>query len=134
MDVSIYDVGMTTAVIEHVQPADLWADIMEGAPTPIIIDIREMGEFMHSHIPRASLIPMPRILKGDVVLPKDEPLVLICRTGRRTTQTIHILQEQGYNNIKNLDGGMVAWEKAGLPAVMGDFLDDEEENELLGLD
>jgi len=68
---------------------------------------------------------MPRILNGDVLLPKDEPIVLVCRTGRRTTQTICTLQEQGYNNIKNLDGGMVAWEKAGLPAVMGDFIDEE---------
>jgi len=134
VDVSTCDVGILTAVIEHVQPEELWADIMDGAPTPAIIDIREMGEFMRAHVPRASLIPMPRILNGDVLLPKDEPIVLVCRTGRRTTQTICTLQEQGYDNIKNLDGGMVAWEKAGLPAVMGDFADDEEENELLGLD
>ncbi len=134
VNVPICDAGVTTAVIEHIQPDELWADIMDGSSTPTIIDIREMGEFMHSHVPRASLIPMPRILNGDVILPKDEMITLICRTGRRTMQTICTLQEQGYDNIKNLDGGMVAWEKAGLPAVMGDFVDEDEKNEMLGLD
>ena len=133
-DMPICAEWMKTAVIGHVQPEELWADIMDGTSTPSIIDIREMGEFMHSHIPRASLIPMPRILHGDVVLPKDEPIILICRAGRRTTQTICTLQQQGYDNLKNLEGGMVAWEKAGLPAVMGDFIDEDEENEMLGLD
>ncbi len=122
----------TTAVVNHVQPEELWTDLTDGEPTASIIDIREMGEFMQAHVPRSSLIPMPRILQGDVALPKDEPIVLVCRTGRRTTQTICLLQKQGYENIKNLDGGMVAWHKAGLPTVMGDFEDNEEEKELLG--
>ena len=133
-DMPICEEWMKTAVIGHVQPDELWASIMGATPTPSIIDIREMGEFMHFHIPHASLIPMPRILHGDVVLPKDEPIILICRAGRRTTQTICTLQAQGYDNLKNLEGGMVAWEKAGLPTVMGDSIDEDEENEMLGLD
>ena len=91
---------------------------MRDGSRPRIIDVREPEEFATGHIPEALLIPMPKIMSREVKLPRDEEIVLVCRTGRRTTQIIYALQKDGYKNLANMTGGMVAWETAGLPAVI----------------
>ena len=111
------DVVPVTAVIPNITPKTLWQRLSESNP-PTLIDIREPSEFEQAHIPNADLIPMPKILSGETDLPTDHEIVLICRTGRRTRLTIYKLQQQGFNNLLNMDGGMVAWEAAGLPAVI----------------
>ncbi len=107
-----------TAVIPNITPQDLWPQINNGHACQRIIDVREPDEFAGGHIPGAELIPMPQIMRGAVVFDHDEPIILVCRTGRRTTQIVYALQENGYTNLKNMVGGMVAWEKAGLPAII----------------
>jgi rhodanese-related sulfurtransferase len=99
----------------------LWAQLGAGEDStrPQIIDVREPEEFVQGHIPHAQLIPMPQIMNCEVKLPHDQPVILVCRTGRRTSQIIYTLQKEGYRNLANMDGGMVAWEAAGLPAVIG---------------
>ena len=107
-----------TAKIPHIQPQALWQKVGSEGPRPRIIDVREPEEFVTGHIPNAQLIPMPRLMSREVKLPRDEEIILVCRTGRRTTQIIYALQKEGYRNLSNMDGGMVAWEAAGLPAVI----------------
>ncbi|MBK9054513.1 MAG: STAS domain-containing protein [Chloroflexi bacterium] len=107
-----------TARIAHVEPQELWERVGGDGSRPRIIDVREPEEFATGHIPEAQLIPMPKIMSREVKLPRDEEIVLVCRTGRRTTQIIYALQKDGYKNLANMTGGMVAWETAGLPAVI----------------
>ncbi len=112
-----------TARIPHVRPQELWQRLSEKGEggvrvRPRIIDVREPEEFVTGHIPNAQLIPMPKIMSHEVSLSRDEEIVLVCRTGRRTTQIIYALQKEGYRNLANMDGGMVSWEEAGLPAVI----------------
>lgn len=107
-----------TAVIPHITSQELWQELNNGAGPIHLIDVREPYEFAGGHIPDAELIPMPQILGKEVHLPTDENIVLVCRTGRRTTQIVYALQQEGYHNLRNMVGGMVAWEKAGLPAVI----------------
>ncbi len=107
-----------TAVIPHITPQKLWSSLNNGALPPQIIDVREPGEFAGGHIPGAELIPMPKLMSRSIILPQDKPIVLVCRTGRRTTQIVYTLQQEGYNNLQNMIGGMVAWEEAGLPAII----------------
>jgi rhodanese-related sulfurtransferase len=61
---------------------------------------------------------MPQIMGGETAVPRDQNITLICRSGRRSTQVLYKLQQEGYDNLSNLEGGMLAWEASGLPAVI----------------
>ncbi len=108
----------STAVIPHITPQELWQKLSDKEKCPLVVDIREPYEFERGHVPQAQLIPMPKLLGKEVTLSRDQDIVLVCRTGRRTTQVLYALQQEGYNNLTNMIGGMVAWEKAGLPAII----------------
>ncbi len=104
------------APVTNILPQDLWRalHIDTAALPPLVIDVREPREFKVGHIAEAHLIPLPKLLANPDVLPKDEFLVFVCRGGRRSTRAAQLLQNQGYKNIKVLQGGMLAWESAGL--------------------
>jgi len=46
--------------------------------------------------------------------PKDRPIVLTCRSGRRSMRAAALMRSQGYENVSILDGGLLAWEAANL--------------------
>ncbi len=81
---------------------------------PLMVDIREPREFQRSHIPQAVNIPLSKLLNNQRPLPHEQPIVLVCRTSRRSRRAAYHLQQQGYKNIYLLDGGMMAWENAHL--------------------
>jgi rhodanese-related sulfurtransferase len=49
-------------------------------------------------------------------LPKDEKLVMVCRSGARSAQACMFLQQHGFSNVYNLRGGMMGWVQSGFPA------------------
>jgi sulfate permease, SulP family len=94
----------------------LWQQIhnSESKPKPYIVDVREPREFRRNHIIEANSIPLSKILAVDVKLPNDKPIVLVCRTGRRSRRAAYALQGIGCMNVFILEGGMIAWEATGL--------------------
>ena len=52
-------------------------------------------------------------------LPKDQALVMICRSGARSGRAAQYLLDNGYSNVSNLTGGTLAWQEAGLPTAEG---------------
>ena len=46
-------------------------------------------------------------------LPRDKEIIVTCRTGNRSSQIADLLREQGFTNVHNMTGGIVAWEEAG---------------------
>ena len=86
--------------------------------TAILIDVREAFEFKNQSIPHANHIPLANI-NADIInqFPKDTLLVLQCKSGMRSLSAYQLLHSLGFNNIANLEGGIIAWSKAGLPTL-----------------
>ena len=79
-----------------------------------VIDVREQWEYDEGHIPGVTLIPMNDVPNRLNEIPKDKEVILTCRSGNRSSQVTQFLRDQGFTNIHNMDGGILAWEAAGL--------------------
>ncbi len=86
-------------------------------PRPRIIDVREADEFVGElgHLPGAELVPLATLLAAARAWDKKERLVLTCRSGARSAKAASVLVALGFDNLMNLDGGMLACVDAGLP-------------------
>ncbi len=78
-----------------------------------VVDVREMGEIAAGTIPGAEPMPMASIPVRMNELDKDKEIVFICRSGARSAQVCMFLQQQGFDNVYNLRGGMFGWAGAG---------------------
>jgi SulP family sulfate permease len=85
-----------------------------------VLDVREPREFAQGHIPGARPIPVPDLLESDAPFPRDQPAVLICRSGRRSRRAAAVMKDRGFDNLTVLMGGMLAWERANLLEAVGD--------------
>ena len=80
----------------------------------LFIDVREQWEYDEGHIPGITLIPMSELENRLAEIPTDKTVVLTCRSGNRSGQTHAFLEQQGFDNTINMEGGILAWEAAGL--------------------
>jgi DMSO/TMAO reductase YedYZ molybdopterin-dependent catalytic subunit/glyoxylase-like metal-dependent hydrolase (beta-lactamase superfamily II) len=82
----------------------------------LLLDVREPGEWQAEHAPDAVLVPMGQLRNRHAELPRDRPIVVICRSGGRSAAVTGALRAAGFDAV-NLAGGMCAWAAAGLPVV-----------------
>jgi rhodanese-related sulfurtransferase len=83
----------------------------------IFLDIREDKEYMGGHIPEAIHIPLSQLSDrvSELGKYKETPVIAYCRTGNRSSSVGGVLKKHGFENVYNLSGGIVGWEKASLP-------------------
>lgn len=81
----------------------------------VLIDVREQWEYDEGHIPGITLIPMNEVADRLSEIPTDKTVILTCRSGNRSGQVAEFLRGVGYDNVHNMEGGILAWEAAGLP-------------------
>ncbi len=81
------------------------------------IDVRAEHEYRGplGHLGRSLLVPLPDLEARAEELPKGRPLLLICRSGVRSAKACEKLAALGIPNVVNLEGGMIAWNRAQLP-------------------
>jgi len=91
--------------------------VTSGAP--LLVDVRERNEFVEIRAPGAVLYPTSSFLLRFEELPRDRPLHVICRTGSRSAAVTAWLLRNGWTDVHNVAGGMVAWAHAGLPVRRG---------------
>jgi rhodanese-related sulfurtransferase len=102
---------MTTPTPRHFSPHDL-ASHRQAVPLTLV-DVREPMEYASGHIPGSHNIPMSRL--GSAELPEG-PLVLLCQSGKRSSQGLADLLRRGHPHpLAELQGGLGAWQEAGLP-------------------
>ena len=95
------------------EAADLRA---EGA---FILDVREPDEWNAGHIPDATLIPLGELEARVNELPRDQKIVVVCRSGNRSATGRDILLDAGFGEVTSMGGGMNSWVSLGLPTVTG---------------
>lgn len=85
----------------------------------VLLDVREDDEFQDYHSTLSRSLPLSRLMEGrgldELRFPKDEPVYLICRSGRRSQTACEILYSHGFQKVFNVEGGMEAWVRAGFP-------------------
>ncbi len=91
------------------------ANALRGRDDVVLIDVREQWEYDEGHIPGVELIPINEVPARMSEIPTDKMVVLTCRTGNRSGQVFDFLTQNGFDNVHNMEGGIVAWQAAGLP-------------------
>ncbi len=99
----------------QVEPSEAWNRKRELKA--ILVDVREPREWKSGHIPGAKHIPLRQINEHLPKLLKEEEVIFVCRTGNRSASAAATLAGAGHARSVNLQGGMVAWSRAGLPTT-----------------
>lgn len=97
-------------------PQELKAHLRQGDLT--VVDVREPSEYRKGHIPNAWLIPLRLVRQQGKTLPTGQPIVVVCRIGRRSRLAATMLLDMGFAEVYNLEGGTLAWEAEGFPLAM----------------
>ena len=82
-----------------------------------LIDVREPFEYEIARIDGAKLIPLAEIGERTGELQREQPIVVHCHSGTRSAQAVRLLQQRGFSNVYNLEGGIDAWSDQIDPSV-----------------
>ncbi len=110
--------GELRSRLSGVRPVDpTEAILLSNRQDALFLDIRDDGEYQSGHIPDAIHIPLKQLPERVAELEKyrDRPLIAYCRSGNRSASAGAVLRKQGFENVYNLGGGMLAWQNANLP-------------------
>lgn len=100
--------------VEQVDANEAEQLVEQGA---FLLDVREDNEWVVGHAEPATHVPMGQIPDGHAgVLPRDNRVVVVCRSGNRSQRVAQFLQQAGYDAV-NLAGGMKAWQESGRAVV-----------------
>lgn len=81
----------------------------------IVIDVRTSDEFSTGHIPGAKNVNFNDALFAEKIagLDKNAKYIINCQTGGRSARATSLMQELGFKDVANLEGGINAWRKEG---------------------
>jgi rhodanese-related sulfurtransferase len=83
-----------------------------------VLDVRTPEEWNDFHAPNTTLIPLEELASRLNELPKDQPILVVCRSGNRSQTGRDILRQAGFN-ATSMTGGLNAWRDSGYPTVSG---------------
>jgi len=102
---SVPEVDVRTAARRHADGAAL-------------VDVREPDEYEEVRAEGAILVPLGDVVDRVGELPRNRPLLLICRSGARSLRAAEFLASRGYD-VANVAGGTLSWVDAALPVERG---------------
>ena len=96
-----------------VDPLLLWQHLADAA----MIDVRESHELTGElgHIRGVRHVPLATVATAAQHWDREEPVVMICRSGGRSANAARVLVQMGFTRVMNLRGGMLAWNAVNLP-------------------
>ena len=102
--------------VPEVEPRALAVELGSSHP-PALVDVREPGEWAIAHLPKARLIPKGSLARRTGSLPSRRPIVVYCKSGRRSADAVRYLLAHGFEHVRSLAGGIDAWADAVDPAM-----------------
>jgi adenylyltransferase/sulfurtransferase len=106
----VSDEAQQAAIGSTITAAEL-KDLLDSDKPVYLVDVREPAEFEIVSIPGATLIPKDEILRGDALasLPQDKQIVMYCKTGVRSAETLAAVKNAGFQDAVHVQGGVTAW-------------------------
>jgi adenylyltransferase/sulfurtransferase len=94
-------------------------EMLDAGKPAYLVDVREPAEWEIVRIPGATLIPKDEILRGDALasLPQDRQIVMYCKTGVRSAETLAAVKAAGFADAVHVQGGVTAWVNQVDPAL-----------------
>jgi len=101
--------------IKQIGPAE--ATRLINHEDALVLDVREDKEFAGGHIINSLHIPMAEVQNKLAKLNKYKasPVIVSCRSGARSNSICGMLRKNGFENVANLKGGVIAWQNANMP-------------------
>ncbi|MEQ1635470.1 MAG: rhodanese-like domain-containing protein [Methylococcales bacterium] len=95
------------------------AEALVSEKQAIIIDVREVNEWKQKHIPGAVNIPFGQLNSRleELEQYKQTAIITQCHSGKRSKQALDALKLAGFTSVYSLEGGLIAWDKAGLKTI-----------------
>ncbi len=87
----------------------------ESGAAPVVIDVRTPNEYALGHIPGAINIPFDQVAQRIAEIETPQGVALYCMVGPRARKGESALLAAGYEKVFHLEGGLAAWQAAGLP-------------------
>jgi rhodanese-related sulfurtransferase len=106
--------GFVSGGILNVSPSEAFELCGKGA---VIVDVREeyLNNFKNFDVPETLFLPISELLQKLSDLPLDKHLIFADTVGLRSKEAVVLLNDIGYAKIANMAGGIVDWERDGLP-------------------
>ena len=110
--------AQAAAVGSTITPSEL-KDLIDSDKPIYLVDVREPAEWEIVKIPGATLIPKDEILRGDALaaLPQDKQIVMYCKTGVRSAETLAAVKNAGFADAVHVQGGVIGWVKQIDPSL-----------------
>ncbi len=106
--------ALTAQAADTVSPQQ--AATLNAEHKAVIIDVREDDEWQAQHIDGAIHLPLGQLSSRlkELEQYKNTTIITQCRSGKRSAQALDLLKVAGFTQVYNMDGGLQAWQKAGL--------------------
>jgi len=114
MDSLFDNYGILSCGVLNVSPSEAFKLCGKGA---VIVDVREeyLNNFKKFDVPEILFFPLSKLVQQICELPQDKYLIFADSVGLRSKEAVALLKDKGYGKIANMAGGIVDWERDGLP-------------------
>jgi rhodanese-related sulfurtransferase len=96
----------------EISPSQAYQKYQQGA---YFLDVRSQAEWDQVHIARSTLIPLDELQTRLSEVPKNQDVVVVCLSGKRSKEGMTILQQAGFSRAACMTGGLTAWKADGYP-------------------
>jgi len=95
----------------------LQATLMINQQNALVLDVRDGEEYAKGHVLNSRHLPMGELAErsAEIEKYKAKPVIVVCQSGNRSDKAAATLRKQGFGQVFSLNGGIGAWQQAGLP-------------------